>query len=153
MERSVDQDAIEALKVKTEAELQECLAVRREVFIEEQAVPEELEIDEWDVIGGAQHLLVRQGGRAVACGRLRRYDERTAKLQRIAVRQEGRGQGLGRHVVLGLEALAREAGYTAAALDAQKHAEGFYKRLGYQTVSAETFLDAGIPHVKMKKEL
>lgn len=149
----MNQDVIEVIKVTTDAELQECLAVRREVFIEEQSVPESLEIDEYDVLEGAQHLLVRRGGRAVACGRLRRYDERTAKLQRIAVLQEGRGQGFGRHVVLGLEACAKEAGYEAAVLDAQTQAEGFYKRLGYQTVSTETFLDAGIPHVRMKKEL
>lgn len=149
----VNQDGIEVIKVTTEAELQECLAVRREVFIEEQEVPESLEIDEWDVIGGAQHLLVRNAGRAIACGRLRQYDERTAKLQRIAVRQEGRGQGFGRHVVLGLEDLAKADGFAAAVLDAQTQAEGFYKRLGYQTVSPETFLDAGIPHVRMSKEL
>lgn len=141
------------IRVQTEAELQECLAVRREVFVAEQGVPESLEIDEWDVLGGAQHLLVRSGGRAIACGRLRQYDARTAKLQRIAVRQEGRGHGFGRHVVLGLEACAKEAGYEAAILDAQTQAEGFYKRLGYRTISTETFLDAGIPHVRMQKEL
>lgn len=150
---NVDQDVIEVLKVTTEAELQECLAVRRAVFIEEQGVPEALEIDEWDVIGGAQHLLVRQGGRAVACGRMRRYDDQTAKLQRIAVRQAGRGEGFGRRIVLGLEACAKEAGYKVAILDAQTQAEGFYKRLGYRTISTETFLDAGIPHVRMQKEL
>lgn len=144
---------VETVKVSTESELRESLAVRRAVFIVEQGVPESVEVDEWDALGAARHVLIREAGRAVATGRFRRYDDRTAKLQRIAVLQEGRGQGFGQRVVTALEACAKEEGYEAVILDAQCHAEGFYKRLGYRTVSPEPFLEEGILHVLMRKEL
>jgi predicted GNAT family N-acyltransferase len=145
---------MEFIIVKENQQLDDCLGVRREVFIEEQGVSEDEEIDEMDRLGSsAHHVLVKKDGAAVGTGRLKPYDPETAKFQRIAVKQRERGSGVGRAVVLEMERLAKELGYTYAILDAQCHAEQFYKKLGYVTVSPETFLDAGIPHVRMKKTL
>lgn len=127
--------------------------MRKQVFVEEQGVSESVEVDEWDRPGAAQHVLIRDGGQPIATGRVRRFDDGTAKLQRIAVLPAGRGQGYGQRLVQAMEACAREAGYSRSLLDAQSHAEEFYQKLGYRTISPEPFLNEGIPHVRMVKEL
>ncbi|MFD0677839.1 MULTISPECIES: GNAT family N-acetyltransferase [unclassified Paenibacillus] len=142
------------LIVTTREQLQQCLAIRYEVFIQEQQVDESLEIDEFDQSPDAcVHVLLLDNGQALATGRMRPYDETTMKLQRIAVRKEQRGTGAGKTIVLALEDLAREQGFDYSLLDAQCQAEAFYHKLGYVTLSPEIFLDAGIPHVRMKKKL
>lgn len=144
---------MEIVPVTNEQELEECLDLRIQVFVVEQGVPMEEELDEWDTPTACRHLLIREEGRVAATGRLRSYDEATAKLQRIAVRQDLRGKGYGKLVIEQLEAIARQDGFARAMLDAQCQAEEFYAKLGYRTLSPETFLDAGIPHVRMVKEL
>ncbi|WP_067931717.1 GNAT family N-acetyltransferase [Alicyclobacillus kakegawensis] len=140
--------------VENEEQLAECLAIRREVFVLEQGVPEDLEWDEWDRIGACVHLLVRDGqGIAQATARVKRYDETTAKVQRVAVRRSVRGGGWGRAVMAAAEAAARQLGLRRVVLDAQCQAQAFYEKLGYRVVSSEPFLDAGILHVRMAKEL
>jgi predicted GNAT family N-acyltransferase len=140
--------------VQNQADLDECLAIRREVFVDEQGVSEEEEIDEQDVVGVGHHVLVMDDhGRPAATARYQRYENDTAKIQRVAVRKEFRKGGFGRAVMKAIEDLALQNGFHRAVLDAQCHAEGFYTKLGYQTVSSEPFLDAGILHVKMKRSL
>jgi len=145
---------VQTLVVQTPEDLLTCLDIRREVFIEEQGVPEELEIDEQDVIGVGTHVLVKdQTGHAVATARFQKYNDTTAKIQRVAVRKQGRGKGYGNAVMVAIESAARNQGFEKAILDAQCSAEGFYRRLGYTLVSEERFLDAGIEHVRMEKRL
>ncbi|WP_166238238.1 GNAT family N-acetyltransferase [Paenibacillus turpanensis] len=140
--------------VTTVYELEQCFAIRKQVFVQEQQVPEELEMDEYDASPeAAVHVLAVSEGEPVGTGRFKAYDESTAKLQRIAVLGSKRGAGFGRLVIEALENEAKSRGFAACVLDAQVQAEGFYKRLGYETVSSETFLDAGIPHVRMMKKL
>ncbi|WP_041695015.1 GNAT family N-acetyltransferase [Alicyclobacillus acidocaldarius] len=146
-----------AVKVVNEAQLRDCLSIRRQVFIEEQRVPEELEIDEFDHPDRAVHvLLYDDDGAPVATARFRPYhpgDHRTAKVQRVAVLGHLRGRGLGREVMQAVEELVREGGFQEIVLDAQLHAEQFYQKLGYRRVSNDVFEDAGIPHVRMQKSL
>lgn len=145
---------METIRVKTDGELKQCLVVRRAVFIEEQGVSEELEIDEYDASPlSCHHLLIVKDGQPVAAGRLKVYERNMAKLQRIAVLKHARGMGIGRRILTALEQLAKELGFTHTILDAQLQAENFYKKAGYSTVSEETFMDAGILHVRMKKNL
>lgn len=141
------------IHVNTDYELQLCLALRRQVFVLEQGVPADLEIDHYDA---APHscihvLIVAEDGQAAATGRLISYEEHTGKLQRIAVCKELRGSGIGREIVKFLEQQAIANGFSCVVLDAQCSAEAFYAKLGYATLSAEPFLDAGIWHVRMKK--
>ncbi|WP_308639367.1 GNAT family N-acetyltransferase [Paenibacillus silvisoli] len=134
--------------------LEEAIAVRFEVFVDEQKVPADLERDEYDDSPEAcRHFVVKDNGKAVAAGRWKEYEPGVAKLQRIAVLQPYRGQGVGKKLIEVMEQDARERGYKASILGAQCTAEGFYKKLGYETISTEPFLDANIPHVDMKKAL
>lgn len=143
---------IQEIIVTSDEQLKQCLAVRMEVFVKEQQVPVELEVDEFDSTWDAcRHFLLLDGRKPVAAGRYRMYDEHTAKLQRIAVLSSYRGHGLGRQLIELMEKDISEQNFSAIILDAQLSAESFYHKLGYAAVSEETFLDAGILHVRMKK--
>lgn len=142
------------ITVENESQLARCLAVRREVFVEEQQVPEELEVDDYDRMdSAARHVLVEGSDGDAAAGRFTPYKDGAAKMQRVAVRSLYRGQGLGRVLMNGLEEAARRAGHSRCLLDSQCHAEGFYRSLGYRTLPGEPFYDAGILHVRMEKDL
>jgi predicted GNAT family N-acyltransferase len=138
-------------------EMAEALAVRRRVFIEEQGVPEELEIDAYDAppfLGStALHVLVRLDGVAVATGRLLiDGEDGHAHVGRVAVLARVRGRGYGRAVMAALHEIARERGVRHLTLAAQLHAVGFYERLCY-AVRDDVFLDAGIEHRWMDLQL
>lgn len=142
------------ISVTTRDELEACLSIRIKVFVEEQQVPADLEVDEFDASPEASnHILLMDNGKPIATGRWRVYKEGVAKLQRVAVLQEHRTGGWGKKLILALEDSARQAGMKSTVLDGQCYAEGFYQKLGYHTVSDEPFLDAGILHVRMVKEL
>ncbi|MDR9852844.1 GNAT family N-acetyltransferase [Paenibacillus sp. VCA1] len=147
--------AAEIITVTTPEQLQQALDIRKKVFVEEQLVPLDLEIDEHDAISeDVHHILVQnEDGGYVATGRLIYYNNDTAKMQRIAVLKEHRQGGYGRILLMALENRARELGLAYSILDAQCQAEGFYAKQGYETISKEPFDDAGIPHVRMKKSL
>jgi len=143
---------IQEVIVTSDEQLKQCLAVRMEVFVKEQQVPPDLEVDEFDASWEAcRHFMLLDGSKPVAAGRYRMYDEHTAKLQRIAVLSSYRGHGLGRQLIELMEREISGHHISAIILDAQLSAEAFYRRLGYMTESEETFLDAGILHVRMKK--
>ncbi|ADI27631.1 MULTISPECIES: GNAT family N-acetyltransferase [Geobacillus] len=129
---------------------EDALRVRRLVFIEEQNVPEDEEIDAFE--DDSFHLVLYDGQTPVGAGRLRFIDEGVGKIERICVLPSYRGRGAGRMVMEAIEQLAKTKGAKTAKLNAQTHAEPFYKKLGYTTVSG-VFMDAGIPHVTMVKSL
>jgi predicted GNAT family N-acyltransferase len=141
---------LEVVRVTSQDEMRQALHVRRRVFIEEQRVPEDLEIDEHDAdpatVTTAIHVIARLNGEPVATGRLL-LDEHDGNLHigRVAVLAAQRRRGLGRAVMLALHDLARKRAATSITLGAQLHAIGFYERLGY-TARGDVFLDAGIEH-------
>ncbi|MFJ8662944.1 GNAT family N-acetyltransferase [Streptomyces sp. NPDC093795] len=137
-----------------------CFAVRREVFVEEQGVPQELEYDTYDATA-AHVLAVREDGLPLGTGRLlfgadalgrTGGDGSVGSLGRLAVAKAARGLGVGAALVRAVEDAARERGLTAVDLHAQTHALGFYERLGYEAYGPE-FPDAGMPHRAMRKAL
>ncbi|MEF8807161.1 GNAT family N-acetyltransferase [Natronomonas sp.] len=137
-------------RVETEAELADALAVRREVFIEEQGVPEDLEIDGKDE--AAIGFVAYSDGDPVGAARIRDYDDSTAKVERVAVVESERETGLGRKIMAVVEDTARAEGYEEIVLHAQAPVIGFYERLGYE-ITSEEFDEAGIPHREMRKSL
>ncbi|MFC9391805.1 GNAT family N-acetyltransferase [Streptomyces sp. NPDC057027] len=137
-----------------------CFAVRREVFVEEQGVPQEIEYDTYDET--AVHVLaVRADGLPLGTGRLLHgadavgktgADASVGSLGRLAVSEAARGLGVGAALVRAIEDAARERGLSAVDLHAQTHALGFYERLGYEAYGPE-FPDADMPHRAMRKAL
>jgi predicted GNAT family N-acyltransferase len=137
-----------------------CFAVRKDVFVVEQQVPEDLEYDAYDA--DAVHVLaVREDGLPIGAGRLL-YGEGVAartggdpavgSLGRLAVLKSARGLGVGIALVRAVEDAARARGLTAVDLHAQTHALAFYERLGYVAYGPE-HLEAGIPHRAMRRSL
>jgi predicted GNAT family N-acyltransferase len=127
-------------------------ALRHEVFVLGQDVPEELERDEYDDV--VDHGVALVDGVLLATGRLLPPAEPggAATVGRMAVAESARGQGLGARVLTLLEQTARERGWPAVELHAQTHATGFYDRAGY-TPYGEVYLEAGIEHLSMRKDL
>jgi predicted GNAT family N-acyltransferase len=145
---------LSAAIVTTREQLDQCLNIRREVFVREQGVSIEEELDHYDESPeSCIHLLLSDDGSPIGTGRIKAFEGNAAKFQRIAVLAAMRGRGAGSAVVEAMEQAARHAGYGEAVLDAQCQAEPFYAKLGYKPVSPEIFLDAGIPHVRMSKSL
>ncbi|WP_354639641.1 GNAT family N-acetyltransferase [Kitasatospora camelliae] len=143
----------------TEADLELVRAVRREVFVEEQNVPEELEYDAYDAT--SVHLLALAGdGSPLGTGRLifgaealeLTGVEGRVLLGRLAVVAAARGTGLGAALVRAIEQAGWERGAVELELHAQVQALGFYERLGY-TAEGAVYEDAGIPHRTMTRVL
>lgn len=136
--------------ISVTGDLPACLAIRRKVFIEEQSVPEELELDEHDA--AAIHLLAVQDGRPVGTARLM-VAGAVGKIGRVAVLPEARGTGLGAALIrAALGELRRQPGVATAKLGAQTHALGFYEKLGFAAFGP-VYDDAGIPHRDMTRAL
>ncbi len=128
-------------------------AIRFEVFVDEQRVPAEIEIDEMDPV--AFHVVAcDEAGGAVGTGRLfadpREPD--LAHIGRMAVRAGARGSGCGAAIMQALLAEARERGFRRAVLSAQTHAIPFYAKFGFR-VTGEVYDDVGIPHQDMMLNL
>ena len=141
-------ESVVDLKTGSWDELKEgAAALRTEVFVEEQEIPQELEWDEHDA--KALHALVRNKlGQPVATGRLLQPQPRLAQIGRMAVSKALRGGNLGRMVIEALVDAARQRGDHQVILHAQCSAEGFYRRLGFKA-HGEVFQDAGIDHIEM----
>jgi predicted GNAT family N-acyltransferase len=122
-------------------------ALRRKVFVIEQGVPEELEVDENDKI--AAHLVALSDGDVIGTLRIVRH-ERTAKIGRMAVSAPSRKEGIGRKLMEFAAAAASRDGAEEIVLAAQFTAREFYRKLGYIEEGA-VFDDAGILHVMMRK--
>jgi predicted GNAT family N-acyltransferase len=137
-------------RVETEKERADAYYVRKLVFVEEQGISAEAEYDEFE--DAAEHLVVyNDNDEPVAAGRWRVVDG-TAKLERICVLPSHRKYGLGKVVVQALEEMAVKKGFSKAKLHGQTYAQPFYEKLGYAGV-AEVFMEEGIPHMLMVKQL
>ncbi|MRX73257.1 GNAT family N-acetyltransferase [Bacillus lacus] len=134
--------------VGTKEELQDAFSVRFKVFVDEQKVPEEEEIDQFE--DEAVHVVLYDGTVPAGAGRFRFVDG-YAKVERICIMAQYRGKGAGKTIMDRIESAALEKGPQTFKLNAQTHAVPFYEKLGYSVVSEE-FLDAGIPHVTMTKK-
>ena len=140
---------MEVRVVETEKEKNDAFKVRHTVFVNEQNVPADLEIDEHEK--DAIHFVGYDQNTPVAAGRFRVIDNR-AKVERICVLHHYRGTGLGYLLMSAIETRAKDLNLKGTKLNAQISAVGFYAKLGYQIIS-DQFMDAGIPHVTMTKNL
>ncbi|WP_284075907.1 GNAT family N-acetyltransferase [Herbaspirillum aquaticum] len=121
--------------------------IRFEVFVDEQKVPADIELDDMDP-HCVHAVAYDEAGQPLATGRLLP----DGHIGRMAVRKAGRGQGVGGAVLQVLIAAARARGDAEVILNAQSHAEGFYQRYGFAR-EGEPFMEAGIPHITMRARL
>lgn len=141
---------IEVRTVETAGEREDAFAVRQVVFVEEQGVDEDLEYDEHE--DESTHFVAYDGDEPIGAARLRAPEPGLGKVERVAVLESRRGEGIGLAVMDALEEQARVEGLESLKLHSQTHAAAFYGRLGYERYGEE-FEEAGIPHVKMRKSL
>ena len=142
-------NTIEVIIIQNDQQLEEAYSVRRKVFVDEQHVPEEEEIDHLE--SEATHFLLYYNHEPAGAGRFRVVND-YGKAERICVIKEFRGTGAGKAIMDKVEDYAKSLGLNQLKLNAQTHAIPFYSKLGYDIISEE-FLDAGIPHKTMKKDL
>lgn len=122
----------------------ELTCVRRAVFIEEQNVPESIELDGNDA--DCWHVLASDSdGRPIGTARI----DKKGKIGRMAVLREYRGRGVGRKMIEVIMDWGRSNGMTDFHLSAQIGAVGFYKEMGFEPYGEE-FFEAGIRHISMK---
>lgn len=139
-------------KITSEVSLKKAFDIRKSVFVEEQGVPLEDEFDQFDQLTApCQHILVYTDNEPVGTGRVRAVDG-IGKLERICILEPFRKLGLGKVIIHSLEEIAKDMSLSKVKLHGQTHAEEFYAKLGYHTAS-EVFMEDGIPHFLMTKEL
>jgi len=128
----------------------DAFAVRIAVFVDEQHIPREEELDDLDAT--AVHCVAYLDGTPVGAGRLVVAPEGHGKIGRMAVLKSHRGAGLGAAVLAALEREGSARGLREFRLSAQLSARGFYDRLGY-TADGDPYDEVGIPHIAMIKRL
>lgn len=133
-------------RVENRSEFEQAYKIRKEVFVKEQNVPEEIELDEFDEI--ADHVVAYRDCEPVGCGRVFFQDD-YARIGLVAVLREERKNGTGKLICEELIRIAKEKGAKKFVLDAQVRAIGFYQKLGF-SVTSDVFMEAGIEHVRME---
>ena len=141
--------------LKSKEELNLGFALRIEVFVKEQKVPMELEFDEKDHSENTVHIGFFDNNKLIGVARLIDLDKDVIHIGRVVIDKEYRGQGIGRELIIGCENTAQQIlkRKIIIELSAQIQAENFYKSLGYNRVNDIIYLDAGIEHVDMRKEI
>lgn len=132
--------------VDNEEELDTCLSIRKKVFIEEQKISEEIELDDDQVNAISVCAIMNEMYVGTA-----RYRETSSgiKLERFAVLHNYRGQGIGKALVKFM--VDKIDGKKKIYLHAQEAVVDFYLPLGFEKINAR-FYEAGIPHWKMIKK-
>lgn len=136
------------IKIKKIDEYKLTLPIREVVFINEQKVPKELELDKHD--NDALHFGAYYDDKVVGCARAREFED-YFKIERVAVLKEYRGKGISLELMHFVEKYLNElSSIKHIELNAQAGVEKYYHKLGYSSVG-EYFYEAGIKHIKMKK--
>jgi predicted GNAT family N-acyltransferase len=141
--------SVQVREARDETERAAAMAIRRAVFVDEQDVPLELEVDGRDA--EAVHLVALRDGEVVATCRLLHHGG-TVHLGRLAVDASARRQGIAALLLRAAEAWSRDHGAHSLTLSAQTYAAALYRGAGYVEVG-EPYLEAGIEHVDMELDL
>ena len=136
--------------VEDQSELRGAFEVRRRVFVEEQGIAEGLVFDGND--GEALHAVVRHGTEVIGTARVRLLSSRRAKLERMAVLDGCRRQGIGSRVTFFVVGELKERGVEEVVLHAQCAVVPFYKSCGFDEIGLP-FLEAGVEHIEMQRRV
>lgn len=140
-------DNILVKKVSDATDIQTCLTIRHQIFVEGQNVPIHEEVDGLD--SSSEHYLLFLNQLPIGTARVR-YIEDFAKIERVAILEAYQGRGLG-HVLMNfiVANIAQNHQVKKAKLGAQTYAIPFYEKLGF-VVCSDEYLDAGILHKDMQ---
>jgi predicted GNAT family N-acyltransferase len=136
--------------VTGDVELQEAFAVRRQVFVREQGISKDLVFDEHD--REALHMVVKDGERVIGSARVQFLADNQAKLERMAVLKRYRRKGIGREMLLFLDTVWKDKQVQQVIIHAQLEVVPFYKLCSFDELGLP-FREAGIKHIKMRKQL
>ncbi|BAY31236.1 GCN5-related N-acetyltransferase [Nostoc carneum NIES-2107] len=125
-------------------------AIRIAVFQEEQGVEAALEFDGKDEI--CDHLIAYLNQQAVGTTRIRYLDEQTAKIERLAVLSHARGNGFGKQIMEKAIDFIANQNIPEVVINSQEYVKSLYQKMGF-IAEGEIFIEAGIPHIKMRKKL
>ena len=142
---------IKILESKEELDLG--FALRIEVFVKEQKVPIELELDDKDHSDNTVHIGYFHDDNLIGIARLIDLDKDVIHIGRVVIDKKYRGKGIGRKLIIGCENIAKQIlkKEVIIKLSAQIQAEKFYESLGYKRINAKVYLDDGIENVDMRK--
>ncbi|PHK49809.1 GNAT family N-acetyltransferase [Staphylococcus edaphicus] len=134
--------------VNTPTMMEDALQIRKDVFVKEQGVPLENEIDQYEEI--ATHVIGYDSNHIpFATGRFRPIND-GVKIERVAIMPSHRKSGNGQLLMQFLENVAKQQGFHKLSLNAQCHAQRFYESLGYKAIG-DTFIEENIEHIAMTK--
>lgn len=128
----------------------ESLAIRKKVFVEEQDVPAEMEVDELEE--KTSHVVGYHEEKPCVTARIYEIEPKVYKVQRVAVLKDFRKLGNGYNIMGEIERYVKELGGQKLKLGSQDHAISFYEKVGFM-VHGEGFMEAGIPHHTMIKSI
>ena len=129
---------------KTKKKLEQVIAIRKQVFVKEQKVPLDIELDGLD--DKAEHVVAYLVGEPIGCARIR--FNTYAKLERIAILEKYRGRGFGRQLTDFLIEYCKQKDVDEVCLHSQTNVTDFYKKLGFK-IRGKPFFEADIEHVEM----
>ncbi|HLO89417.1 MAG TPA: GNAT family N-acetyltransferase [Nostocaceae cyanobacterium] len=135
--------------VETPEEFTAIQAIRIKVFQQEQGVEPALEFDGKDEI--STHLIAYLDEKPVGTTRIRYIDKKTAKIERLAVLSTVRGKGIGKQIIEKSLQIIANQNIPEVLVHSQEYIKNLYQQLGF-TPEGETFLEADIPHIKMRKK-
>ena len=134
--------------VANDRELKEAFEVRKKVFVEEQGISEEIELDSYD--SQALHMVVKEGESVIGTARVMFLANRQAKIERMAVLKPYRRRGIGKNIISFLNAELKERRVEQVVLHAQYTVIDFYKSCGFEETGSP-FWEAGIKHINMQR--
>lgn len=138
------------IKNITSAEFSHAQTIRKIVFQAEQGVDAALEFDGQDET--SDHVVAYLDSQPVGTARIRYLDQKTAKIERLAVLPIARGKGIGKQIMEVALDIAAKKNIQEVVIHAQQYIIGLHQKLGFEP-EGEIFEEAGIPHVKMRKKL
>lgn len=146
----MDPKALEIRRIAPGGDLAAAFAIRREVFIGEQAIDPAIELDGRDA--EAVHYLAVAAGEPVGTARVHPLAPGVLKVERVAVRAAARRHGIGAAIMTRIVDDARTGGVRRVELSAQLYVRDFYLGLGFDA-DGGVYEEAGIPHVHMHRDL
>ena len=136
-------------------EMEKAFALREEVFVDEQKVPLEYEVDDRDSLEDTIHVGVFEGDELLATARIMNINKDIVYFGRACVKKSCRGKGVGKFLFISMEETVKkfkkENEKKTIRFSAQYHAMTFYEMLGYTKDNDDIFVEVGIERISMSK--